>query len=51
MKNGNLIQQEVSKISRIRTVPQVFIHGKPYGGCDAITALERSGELQKILKE
>ena len=31
------------------TVPQVFIDEKPYGGFTDIEALDRSGELDKIL--
>ena len=32
-----------------RTVPQIFIHGKPYGGYQEIEKLERAGELDAIL--
>ena len=32
-----------------RTVPQIFIDGKPVGGSDELHALERSGELDKLL--
>lgn len=31
------------------TVPQVFIGGKAVGGCDDLHALERSGELDRLL--
>lgn len=31
------------------TVPQVFIDGKAIGGCDDLLALNKSGELQKLL--
>ena len=31
------------------TVPQIFIDGKPVGGYDDLRALERSGELDKLL--
>ena len=33
-----------------RTVPQVFIDGKPVGGSDELAALERSGELDTLLR-
>lgn len=33
----------------MRTVPQIFIDGKPVGGCDDIHALDRAGELDKLL--
>ncbi len=32
-----------------RTVPQVFIGGKPYGGYTDIAALDRKGELDPLL--
>jgi len=33
------------------TVPQVFIGGRFVGGCDVVTELHESGELQKLLHE
>ena len=32
-----------------RTVPQIFINDQPVGGSDDLHALERSGELDKLL--
>jgi glutaredoxin 3 len=32
-----------------RTVPQIFIDGKPIGGSDELHALDKSGELDKLL--
>jgi glutaredoxin 3 len=32
-----------------RTVPQIFINGQPIGGCDDLEALEKSGDLDKLL--
>ncbi len=32
-----------------RTVPQIFIDGKPVGGSDDLHALDRSGELEALL--
>lgn len=32
-----------------RTVPQIFIDGKSVGGCDDLHALDRSGELDRLL--
>ena len=34
----------------MRTVPQIFIGGKSYGGYDDVNALDRKGELDAILK-
>lgn len=31
------------------TIPQVFIDGKFVGGCDIVTEMYQSGELQKML--
>jgi glutaredoxin 3 len=33
-----------------RTVPQVFIDGKPVGGYDDLSALDRSGRLDELLR-
>ena len=33
------------------TTPQVFINGKFVGGCDIVTELYESGELQKMIEE
>ena len=33
-----------------RTVPQIFIRGKPIGGSDELHALDRAGELQKLVQ-
>lgn len=33
------------------TVPQIFIGGKHVGGCDDLTALDRSGKLDAMLAE
>ncbi|MBL8605442.1 MAG: glutaredoxin 3 [Myxococcales bacterium] len=32
-----------------RTVPQIFINNQPVGGCDDLYALDRAGELDKLL--
>lgn len=32
-----------------RTVPQVFIDGRPIGGSDRLAQLDRSGELDALL--
>ena len=31
------------------TVPQIFVHGQFIGGCDIVTEMYESGELQKLL--
>ena len=32
------------------TVPQIFVGGKPLGGCDELQALEAAGRLDPMLK-
>jgi glutaredoxin 3 len=34
-----------------RTVPQVFIGGKPYGGYTDIAALDKKGQLDPLLRQ
>jgi len=38
-------------VTRSRTVPQIFINGRPVGGCDDITALDRRGQLDPLLAQ
>ena len=38
-------------VTRRRTVPQVFINGKPVGGFDELARLNRSGELDRLLAQ
>lgn len=33
-----------------RTVPQIFIDDRPIGGCDDLYALDRSGELERLVR-
>lgn len=44
-------RQWLLDVTRRRTVPQVFINGKPVGGFDDLAELERSGELDRLLAE
>jgi glutaredoxin 3 len=41
----------MERLSGRRTVPQIFINGKPIGGYDDVLSLETSGELDKLLNE
>jgi glutaredoxin 3 len=36
--------------SNRRTVPQIFIGDKHVGGCEELYALERSGELDRLIQ-
>ena len=37
------------RVSQRRTVPQIFIDGKPIGGYDDARRLDASGELDRLL--
>jgi monothiol glutaredoxin len=43
------IRQELSAISNWPTIPQLFIEGELVGGCDIVTEMYESGELQAAL--
>ena len=43
------IRQELSAISNWPTIPQLFIDGEFVGGCDIVTEMYESGELQQAL--
>lgn len=49
--DGNTqLRQEMTKKSGRNTVPQIWIKEKHIGGCDELMALQRSGQLDKLLK-
>ena len=41
----------LAEVTGRTTVPQIFIDGKSVGGYDDIAALDRSGELDKLLAD
>jgi monothiol glutaredoxin len=43
------IRQELSALSNWPTIPQLFIDGELVGGCDIVTEMYESGELQHAL--
>ncbi len=43
------IRQELSAVSNWPTIPQLFIDGEFVGGCDIVTEMYESGELQQAL--
>jgi monothiol glutaredoxin len=43
------IRQELSTLSNWPTIPQLFIDGEFVGGCDIVTEMYESGELQTAL--
>jgi monothiol glutaredoxin len=43
------IRQELSTLSNWPTIPQLFVGGELVGGCDIVTEMYQSGELQEAL--
>ena len=43
-------REEMIARSGRRTVPQIFIGSRHIGGCDDLFALDRSGELDRLLQ-
>ncbi|HEY3945004.1 MAG TPA: Grx4 family monothiol glutaredoxin [Solirubrobacteraceae bacterium] len=43
------IRQELSELSNWPTIPQLFVDGELVGGCDIVTEMYQSGELQQAL--
>jgi monothiol glutaredoxin len=44
------IRQELSAISNWPTIPQLFADGELIGGCDIVTEMYESGELEQALR-
>ena len=44
------IRQELSAISNWPTIPQLFVGGELIGGCDIVTEMYESGELEEALR-
>jgi glutaredoxin 3 len=42
-------REEMTARSNRNTVPQIFIGDKHVGGCDDLFALDRSGELDRLI--
>lgn len=45
------IRQELSALSNWPTIPQLFVRGELVGGCDIVTEMFQSGELETLLSE
>ncbi len=43
------IRQELSGLSNWPTIPQLFVDGELVGGCDIVSEMYQSGELQQAL--
>jgi glutaredoxin 3 len=44
------LRTEMIEKSGRRTVPQIFIGARHVGGCDDLFALDRSGELDRLIQ-
>jgi glutaredoxin 3 len=44
-KRAEMVQRAMG----LRTVPQIFIHGRHVGGYEELAALEREGKLEALL--
>ncbi len=47
--HGTAERVESESRSGSSTVPQVFVDGRPIGGCDDLMALDRAGKLDPLL--
>ncbi len=45
------VRQGVKEYSNWPTIPQLYVRGEFVGGCDIITEMHESGDLQKLLSE
>ena len=43
------IRQELSALSNWPTIPQLFVKGELVGGCDIVTEMYETGELQQAM--
>lgn len=49
-ENHQLRQDMTEKSGGRLTVPQIFVNDQYIGGCDDLYALDRTGELDRLLK-
>ncbi|MTJ83382.1 MAG: glutaredoxin 3 [Telmatospirillum sp.] len=48
-RDDSLRQTMMDRAGGRQTVPQIFIDGRHVGGCDDLYALDRNGELDRLL--
>lgn len=49
--DDNEIREAVKQFSDWPTLPQLYVNGEFVGGCDIVTSLYQSGQLQKIFAD
>lgn len=45
------LRQAIKDFSNWPTIPQLYVKGEFIGGCDIVTEMAQTGELQSLLKE
>ena len=45
------LREGIKQYSQWPTVPQLYVKGEFVGGCDIVTEMYQSGELETVLKE
>ncbi|MBS0643187.1 MAG: Grx4 family monothiol glutaredoxin [Acetobacteraceae bacterium] len=45
------LREGVKQFSQWPTIPQLYVKGEFVGGCDIVTEMYQSGELETLLKE
>ena len=50
IEDAAALREEMMARSNRSTVPQIFIGDKHVGGCDDLFALDRSGELDRLIQ-
>jgi len=50
LEDDNL-RSAIKEYSKWPTIPQVYLKGEFIGGCDILTEMAQTGELEKVFKE
>ncbi len=45
------LRQEIKAFSNWPTIPQLYVKGEFVGGCDIVREMDKSGELQQLLRD
>eukprot|EP00968_Pinguiococcus_pyrenoidosus_P009777 scaffold757_cov246-Pinguiococcus_pyrenoidosus.AAC.23 len=46
-----LLRECIKEYSSWPTIPQLYVNGEFIGGCDIVTQMHQSGELEELFKE
>ncbi|UOF93749.1 MAG: Grx4 family monothiol glutaredoxin [Bordetella sp.] len=44
------VREEIKKFSNWPTIPQLYLNGEFIGGCDIMSEMNQTGELQQLIK-